>query len=194
MEQPEFKATVLDASRRLLLEQGFDHVSMRKIAAEVGCKASTLYYYFRNKEEIVEALVEEGIRLHYRISREIASKHANPMLRFEALLWTSLEFGLNNPALFEILVMAPGAGGDGPARGYPMMPGHDLAAEALRESAAQGLASVEDAGVTCAACFGFPSRLGTIPLKPRPKAEHGRSDDQPRPVSTPVPRVCAPSS
>ncbi|MDZ4701253.1 MAG: TetR/AcrR family transcriptional regulator [Rhodothermales bacterium] len=153
MEQPEFKATVLDASRRLLLEQGFDHVSMRKIAAEVGCKASTLYYYFRNKEEIVEALVEEGIRLHYRISREIASKHANPMLRFEALLWTSLEFGLNNPALFEILVMAPGAGGDGPARGYPMMPGHDLAAEALRESAAQGLASVEDAGVTCAACF-----------------------------------------
>ncbi|MEZ4703389.1 MAG: TetR/AcrR family transcriptional regulator [Rhodothermales bacterium] len=153
MEQPEFKSTVLDASRRLLLEQGFDHVSMRKIAAEAGCKASTLYYYFKNKEEIVAALVEEGTRLHYRIAKEIARKHANPLLRFEALLWTSLEFGLNNQAMFEILFMGPGAGGDGQAGLHRAMPGYDLAAEALRECAAGGLATVEDAGLACATCF-----------------------------------------
>ncbi len=155
MEQPEFKSAVLDASRRLLLEHGYEQVSMRKIAAEVGCKASTLYYYFKNKEEIVDALIDEGTRLHYRISKEIAKKHANPLLRFEALLWTSLEFGLNNRALFEILFMSPtvGSGGDGSVRLHRVIPGHELAVEALRECAAGGLAVVEDANIASATCF-----------------------------------------
>jgi AcrR family transcriptional regulator len=152
MEQPEFKTTVLDASRRLLLTHGFDQVSMRKIAAEVGCKASTLYYYFENKEEIVAALVEEGTKLHRRIAREIARKHANPWNRFEALLWTSLEFGLNNQALFDLLFVGTN-GGDSSARRRSRFPGDELAVEALRECKAQGLAAVDDPEVTCATCF-----------------------------------------
>lgn len=153
MEQPEFKAAVLDASRRLLLEQGFEQVSMRKIAAAVGCKASTLYYYFKNKEEIVAALIEEGMRLQRHVFREIARKHAHPLQRFEALMWTALEFGLNNRALFEILFAAPASGGDGSMPEVRPVADQSLVVETLRECAAQGLVQVEDPALAVATSF-----------------------------------------
>lgn len=150
METRSLNHDILDAARRLLLEEGYESLSMRKIAAEAGCKAATLYYYYKNKEAIVEALIEEGNRLHYRISREIASKHTNPLLRFEALLWTSLEFGINNPAYFEILHLLQAEGSGDRDSGKPdsrIIPGQELGVQALREAA------IEHPSTIAATCF-----------------------------------------
>lgn len=144
---------ILDAARRLLVQKGYESLSMRKIAAEVGCKAATIYYYYKNKDAIVEALIEEGNRLHYHISKEIASKHTNPLLRFEALLWTSLEFGINNPAYFEILYLLQSHNKDGEADTYRVIPGQELGVQALREAAEEKLAAIEQPSVVAATCF-----------------------------------------
>ena len=164
METKPLTGEILDAARKLLVQNGYESLSMRKIAAEVGCKAATLYYYYKNKEAIVEALVEEGNRLHYRISKEIANKHQNPMLRFEALLWTSLEFGINNPAYFEILYLL---GADGPHGSKPhrIIPGQELARQALREANTHGLISIPDAGVSCATSFAMLNGVITSVLR-----------------------------
>lgn len=162
MESKRLTSEILDAARRLLIQQGYESLSMRKIASEVGCKAATIYYYYKNKEAIVEALVEEGNRLHYRISKEIASKHTNPLLRFEALLWTSLEFGLNNPAYFEILYLLQKhtADEEEATNGHRVIPGQELGVQALREAANEGMIYVEDANIASATCFAMLN--GTI--------------------------------
>jgi AcrR family transcriptional regulator len=151
METKRLTHDILDAARRLLLQQGYDSLSMLKIAAEVGCKAATLYYYYKNKEAIVEALIEDGNRLHYRISKEIASKHTSPLLRFEALLWTSLEFGINNPAYFEILYLLQQRNGHAEESeeqtDYRVIPGQELGVQALRDAA------IENPSVVAATCF-----------------------------------------
>ena len=153
METKRLTEDILDAARRLLVQHGYDSLSMRKIAGEVGCKAATIYYYYKNKEAIVEALVEEGNRLHYRISKEIASKHTHPLLRFEALLWTSLEFGINNPAYFEILYLLQRNGVEDHVEAHRVIPGQELGVQALREAASEGMVHIEDANIVCAACF-----------------------------------------
>ena len=155
METKRLTSDILDAARRLLVQQGYESLSMRKIASEVGCKAATIYYYYKNKDAIVEALVEEGNRLHYRISKEIASKHTHPLLRFEALLWTSLEFGLNNPAYFEILYLLqrPQNGEDTDEPFYRIIPGQELGVQALREASKEGMIQIEDANIASATCF-----------------------------------------
>lgn len=161
METKPLTGEILDAARKLLVQQGFDSMSMRKIAAEAGCKAATLYYYYKNKEAIVEALVEEGNRLHYRISKEIANKHTNPVLRFEALLWTSLEFGINNPAYFEILYLLSSEEG----AEHRIIPGQELGRQALREAASSGLLPIEDADVACATSFAMLNGIITGVLR-----------------------------
>ncbi len=164
METKPLSGEILDAARKLLLQHGYESLSMRKIAAEVGCKAATIYYYYKNKEAIVEALIEEGNRLHYRISREIANKHQNPLLRFEALLWTSLEFGINNPAYFEILYLLGDTHQNGSTE-HRIIPGQELGRQALREASTAGLIKSTDVDVTCATSFAMLNGIITSVLR-----------------------------
>ena len=50
---------ILEAARRLLAEQGYEHLGMRAIAAGSGLATGTLYNYYRAKDEIVYALMLE---------------------------------------------------------------------------------------------------------------------------------------
>ncbi len=64
---------ILDAALRLFNDQGVGPVSTNHISAEVGISPGNLYYHFRNKEDIVWALLQNllgELRLHF----ESASK------------------------------------------------------------------------------------------------------------------------
>lgn len=53
---------IIDGACRVFLAQGFDAASMGAIAREAGVSKGTLYVYFRSKEELFEAIVEEQCR------------------------------------------------------------------------------------------------------------------------------------
>ncbi len=53
---------ILDGACRVFLGQGFDAASMGTIAREAGVSKGTLYVYFKSKEELFEAIVEEQKR------------------------------------------------------------------------------------------------------------------------------------
>jgi AcrR family transcriptional regulator len=53
---------ILDGARRMFLAHGFDAASMNEIAREAGVSKGTLYVYFKNKEELFEAIVEAQCR------------------------------------------------------------------------------------------------------------------------------------
>jgi AcrR family transcriptional regulator len=50
---------IIDGACRVFLERGFDAASMGEIAREARVSKGTLYVYFKNKEELFEAIVEE---------------------------------------------------------------------------------------------------------------------------------------
>lgn len=50
---------ILSAARELFDTRGIDRVTMAEIVSAAGIRASTLYEYFSNKDELVWALVEE---------------------------------------------------------------------------------------------------------------------------------------
>ena len=50
---------ILEAAQRIFLERGYAATSMSEIAASVGGSKGTLYNYFRSKEELFEALMQE---------------------------------------------------------------------------------------------------------------------------------------
>ncbi|ABX42233.1 TetR/AcrR family transcriptional regulator [Lachnoclostridium phytofermentans] len=53
------KELILNKSLQLFSERGYEGVSMRDIAAEVGIKAASIYNHFSSKEEIFNHLLEE---------------------------------------------------------------------------------------------------------------------------------------
>jgi AcrR family transcriptional regulator len=53
---------ILEGACRMFLAQGFDAASMGAIAREAGVSKGTLYVYFKSKEELFAAIVEERRR------------------------------------------------------------------------------------------------------------------------------------
>src|SRR6185312_10466188 len=53
---------IIEGARAVFLAQGFDAASMNDIARKAGVSKGTLYVYFRNKEELFEAITEEQCR------------------------------------------------------------------------------------------------------------------------------------
>lgn len=50
---------ILDTARRLFAERGYDGVSMRDIAGELGFSVGNVTYYFKKKEDLMETSVLE---------------------------------------------------------------------------------------------------------------------------------------
>lgn len=55
------KTKILEVSLELFAKKGFDGVSVREIAKEVGVRESALYKHYKNKEDILDKIVEEMI-------------------------------------------------------------------------------------------------------------------------------------
>jgi AcrR family transcriptional regulator len=59
---PGKRRQIIDGACHVFLAQGFDAASMGAIAREAGVSKGTLYVYFKDKEELFEAIVEEQCR------------------------------------------------------------------------------------------------------------------------------------
>lgn len=56
----ETEILILDAARKVFLENGFDGTSMQMIASESGINKALLHYYFRSKDRLFESVFIEA--------------------------------------------------------------------------------------------------------------------------------------
>ena len=56
---PNIKAEILAATRQLVIERGYNKVSIRDIAGECGIATGTFYNYFRSKQAVISALLAD---------------------------------------------------------------------------------------------------------------------------------------
>jgi AcrR family transcriptional regulator len=72
-QRQQMKRGILEGALKLFLKEGFENVTMRKIAEKVEYSPATLYLYFKNKDAILFALHEEGFERLYERQQEILS-------------------------------------------------------------------------------------------------------------------------
>ncbi len=65
-EAIERKNEILDVSEKLFITKGYDKATINDILVEVGIAKGTFYYYFKSKEEVMDAIiariVDEGVQ------------------------------------------------------------------------------------------------------------------------------------
>lgn len=96
---------IIKQARTQFIDKGYQQISMRNIAAQLGCSHGAIYYYFKNKAELFYAIVEEDFaKLNDQIEQVIqgpeddSKKLSNILIRF-------IEFGLNHQSQFEIMFL-----------------------------------------------------------------------------------------
>ncbi len=65
-EDSKTRAALLDAARRLMLEEGHAAVTSRRVAAKAGLKPQLVHYYFRTMEELFLTLFRQGAEQNLR--------------------------------------------------------------------------------------------------------------------------------
>ncbi|WP_420454116.1 TetR/AcrR family transcriptional regulator [Rubrivirga sp.] len=99
----DLRRVILDHARHLLTADGYDALSMRKIAGSVGCSATSIYLHFDNKDALTHALISEGMdRLHDALVAASDGVDA-PAARLDALSRAYVRFGLDNPEYYEVM-------------------------------------------------------------------------------------------
>ncbi|MCG8687965.1 MAG: TetR/AcrR family transcriptional regulator [Desulfobacterales bacterium] len=74
LEKQMRRSQILDAARNLLFSHGIENVSISKISKEAELGVGTIYFHYKNKEEIFIALQQEGLSIFYSIISQIAQK------------------------------------------------------------------------------------------------------------------------
>ncbi|MBT3311967.1 MAG: TetR/AcrR family transcriptional regulator [Desulfobacterales bacterium] len=59
MRNKENYWNILDATSKLMVEKGYHGTSIRKISEKVGIQSSTIFYYFKNKDDILNSILKE---------------------------------------------------------------------------------------------------------------------------------------
>ena len=107
---------VLDVASRLLEAEGPEALTMRRIAAEVGCSTSVLYTMFGGKSGVAEGLWREGFeRLRQAMKRVEAD---DPLGRLTALGHAYRSNAIANRAYYAVMFQRPIPGFEPSAEAY----------------------------------------------------------------------------
>ncbi len=104
-EKQELRHTILTAAGQLFLEQGYEHFSLRKVAERIGYSPTTIYLYFRDKDDLLFTVVDEGFTRFGQQLAAAAASTENPWERIIALGRAYISFGLEHPVYYQLMFM-----------------------------------------------------------------------------------------
>jgi AcrR family transcriptional regulator len=101
-EKEEMKKRILEAAKKLFLEQGFEKTSIRNIAEEIEYSPSTIYLYFKDKNDLLFGLHQEAfIGLITALQNTFTFESA--IDRLEDMGKHYMNFAFENPELYDLM-------------------------------------------------------------------------------------------
>jgi len=99
----EFRRDILDAARELFINEGYEKFSMRRLAEKIDYSATTIYLYFKDKEDLLFAICEEFFAHFSAQLNQIRSVSQDPVETLRKALLYLMEFGLKNPNQYKLI-------------------------------------------------------------------------------------------
>jgi AcrR family transcriptional regulator len=101
-EKAEVRKMILDAAMELFIKEGYDGVSIRKIADKIEYSPGSIYTYFEDKDSIFYELHLEGFEILYQ--KQLSAQSINdPRERLIAHGRAYIEFALENQQYYDIM-------------------------------------------------------------------------------------------
>jgi AcrR family transcriptional regulator len=88
---------ILDAARDILVREGYDGLSMRKVAERIDYSPTAIYLHFKDRDDLVFWVCEELMAGLVRELRDVAAKNPDPLVALKKGLRRYIDFGLRHP-------------------------------------------------------------------------------------------------
>jgi AcrR family transcriptional regulator len=97
------RADILDVSTKLFIEHGFNGTTINDIADALGVTRTNIYYYFKDKKEILEELTGDVFLIGQRISKKASTSTSDPVAALRELVEILVRVVLTNPQRYRVI-------------------------------------------------------------------------------------------
>ena len=106
-ERAEREHRIVAAARVIAEREGWDAVTIRRLAEEIEYSQPVLYSHFENRDAIVDSVAVEGFQEITVALREAASGSSGRRNALKTVAMAYLAFALRHPALYEAMFILP---------------------------------------------------------------------------------------
>jgi AcrR family transcriptional regulator len=137
-EKLETRDLILDAARELFVSEGYEGVSMRKVAEKIEYSPTAIYVHFADKEELFRELCHQDFA-HLAQVFQRAALPPDVVERLKHIGRTYVEFGRQYPNHYKLMFMTPHPHGEldereCEMRGNPEVDAYALLKQAVRQA------------------------------------------------------------
>jgi len=95
-KQEEIRNIILEAARDIITREGIKGLSIRKITNAIEYSPAIIYHYFKDKNEIVETIVEEGYKRILSSLTMVARNEKQPEKEIKEVFCNYIKAALDN--------------------------------------------------------------------------------------------------
>lgn len=99
----ETRKNILEASLLIVQNEGWQSLSMRKIADHIEYTAPIIYEYFQNKDAILAELTRKGYLILLDKVEQASDLHDSPELKIEAMWVAYWDFAFDNKEFYQLM-------------------------------------------------------------------------------------------
>lgn len=105
-EREEVRTKILDAARELFATEGYEAVTMRKIAERIEYSPTAIYLHFKDKESVLREICEaDFLTLAHELTK--IGKIADPVERLQFIGLAYAAFAVSHPNHYRLMFMTP---------------------------------------------------------------------------------------
>lgn len=97
------KNAILQVAEEIVLQEGWQAVSMRKIADAIGYSLPVVYNHFESKDAIQEEFVKNGFSMLAMAMQNTMEQHTDPEQQLTQMALTYYEFAFSNSAYYKMM-------------------------------------------------------------------------------------------
>jgi len=104
-QKTEMKEAILSAALGLFSDEGYDNVTMRKIAEEIEYSVGTIYLYFKDRDEIFFELHKLGFEEFFK--RQLTVQDVkDPLQRLTEHSLSYIQFAIDQPQYYDLMFIS----------------------------------------------------------------------------------------
>jgi AcrR family transcriptional regulator len=105
-EKSETRDKILDAARELFVTEGYEGVSMRRVAEKIEYSPTAIYVHFADKNELFRELCHQDYARLAEVFQG-STMALDPVERLKQIGRTYIEFGMHCPNHYKFMFMTP---------------------------------------------------------------------------------------
>jgi AcrR family transcriptional regulator len=102
-EKEEVRSAILATAWQMVKEEGWQSLSVRKIADAIEYSVPVIYDHFENKEAILMEFADQGFRILTKKIGQAFGKHDNPVDQLKAMADAYWSFAMKNKAYYQLM-------------------------------------------------------------------------------------------